>query len=148
LNYAFRLTGDRVVAQDVAQETWMVVIRGLIKLKDVARFRAWLFGIASHKCQDHWRRKHTRLRFTETLQQQSDVTATAAPPSAERADIDTAFRRLPPESRTVLALMYLEDFAIGEIAEVLSLPEGTVKSRLFHARQQLRQLMEKDYGTV
>jgi RNA polymerase sigma-70 factor (ECF subfamily) len=147
LNYAYRLTGDWGVAQDVVQETWLVVIRGLITLKDVASFRAWLFRIASHKCQDHWRRKHTRQRFVEDLQKQSD-TAAAAPPNAERTDIDIAFRRLPPESRTVLALMYLEEFSIGEIAGLLSLPEGTVKSRLFHARQQLRQILEKDYGPI
>lgn len=147
LNYAYRLTGNWGVAQDVVQETWLAVIHGVSTLKDVACFRAWLFRIASHKCQDHWRRKHTRQRFAEELQKQSD-TAAASPPNADRADIDAAFRRLPLEDRTVLALMYLEDFSIGQIAHVLSLPEGTIKSRLFHARQQLRQLMEKDYGTV
>jgi RNA polymerase sigma-70 factor (ECF subfamily) len=148
LNYAGRLTGDRAAAQDAVQETWLVVIRGLVALKDVTRFRTWLFRIASHKCQDHWRRRQSRQQFAETMQMQSDTAVTAVPPNAERTDMDAAFRRLPPESRTVLALMYLEDFSIGEIAEVLSLPEGTVKSRLFHARQQLRQLMEQDYGTV
>jgi RNA polymerase sigma-70 factor (ECF subfamily) len=148
LNYAFRLTGDWSAAQDAVQETWMVVIRSLVALKDVARFRTWLFRIASHKCQDHWRRDQSSRRFAEALQNQSDATTAAAPPNAERADIDVAFRRLPPESRTVLALMYLEDFSVGEIADVLSVPEGTVKSRLFHARQQLKKLMEKDYGTV
>jgi RNA polymerase sigma-70 factor (ECF subfamily) len=146
MNYAYRLTGDWAVAQDIVQETWLVVIRGLITLKDVARFRAWLFRIASHKCQDHWRRRRTGQQVAEELQKQSD--AAAVSPNVERSDIDAAFRRLPLESRTVLALMYLEDFSIGEIADMLSLPEGTVKSRLFHARQQLRQLLEKDYGTV
>jgi RNA polymerase sigma-70 factor, ECF subfamily len=144
LNYAYRLTGNWAAAQDVVQETWLVVIRGLVTLKDVNRFRAWLFRVASHKCQDSWRRNATQERFVEAVKQQAETAA--APPNAERTDIDAAFRRLPPESRTVLALMYLEDFSVGEIAEVLSLPEGTVKSRLFHARQQLRQLMEKDYG--
>jgi len=148
LNYACRLTVDRAAAQDAVQETWMVVIRGLVTLKDVTRFRAWLFRIASHKCQDQWRRHQSSQRFAEELQKQSE--ATGAPPGAGKTDIDAAFRRLPPESRTVLALMYLEDFSVGEIADVLSLPEGTVKSRLFHARQQLRKLMEKEnkYGTV
>jgi RNA polymerase sigma-70 factor (ECF subfamily) len=147
LNYAYRLTSDWAAAQDAVQDTWMVVIRGLVTLKDVACFHTWLFRIASHKCQDHWRRDQSSRRVAEALQNQSDATAAAAPPNAERADIDAAFHRLPPESRTVLALMYLEDFSVGEIADVLSLPEGTVKSRLFHARQQLKQLMEKDYGT-
>ncbi len=148
LNYAYRLTGNWAAAQDVVQETWLVVIRGLVTLKDVTRFRAWLFRVASHKCQDQWRRSASSERLAETLQQQIEGVAIAEPPTAERADIDAAFRRLPPESRTVLALMYLEDFSVGEIADVLSLPEGTVKSRLFHARQQLRQLMEKDYGSI
>jgi RNA polymerase sigma-70 factor (ECF subfamily) len=147
LNYAYRLTGDRAVAQDIVQETWLAVIRGLITLKDVAHFRAWLYRIASHKCQDHWRRKRTRQGFAEELQKQPRP-EDGAPTKAERADIDAAFRCLPPESRTVLALMYLEDFSIGEIAGLLSLPEGTVKSRLFHARQQLRQLLEKNYGPL
>lgn len=148
LNYAYRLTGDWAAAQDAVQETWMVVISGLVTLKDVTRFRTWLFRIASHKCQDYWRRNRSSQRFAEALQKQSDAAVTATPPNAERTDIDAAFRRLAPESRNVLALMYLEDFSVGEIADVLSLPEGTVKSRLFHARQQLRKLMEKDYGTV
>lgn len=145
LNYTHRLTGDRAAAQDIVQETWMVVIRGLLTLKDVTRFRAWLYRIASHKCQDHWRRKRVRQQVAEELQQQSATPA--GPANANQSEVDAAFRRLPPESRVVLALMYLEDFSIGEMARVLSLPEGTVKSRLFHARQQLRQLMEKDYGT-
>lgn len=148
MNYAYRLTGDWEAARDVVQETWVVVIRGLVGLRDVTRFRAWLFRIASHKCQEHWRRNSSRQRFVERLQEQADAAEAVTPPNGERADIEAAFRRLKPESRTVLALMYLEDFSVGEIAEVLSVPEGTVKSRLFHARQQMKQLMEKDYGIV
>lgn len=147
LGFAYQLTGDWAAAQDAVQETWIVVIRGLAALKDVARFRTWLFRVASHKCQDHWRRSASSRRFAERLQRQSGAAPAAPPPSAERADVEAAFRRLAPESRTVLALMYLQGFSVREMAEVLSLPEGTVKSRLFNARQQLQQLMEKDYGT-
>jgi RNA polymerase sigma-70 factor, ECF subfamily len=147
LNYAYRLTGSWPAAQDVVQETWLVVIRDVVLLKDVSRFRPWLFRIASHKCQDYWRRHAVTERVTETLQSEAATGRTDGAPEAHRADIDAAFRRLPSESRTVLALMYLEDLSVGEIADVLGVPEGTVKSRLFHARQQLRQIMEKDYGT-
>jgi RNA polymerase sigma-70 factor (ECF subfamily) len=148
LNYSYRLTGDWSAAQDAVQETWMVVIRGLVALRDVSRFRVWLFRIASHKCRDHCRRNQSRQRFADILHAQPDAVAHPVPPGGNHTDIDAAFRRLAPESRTVLALMYLEDFSVGEIAEMLSLPEGTVKSRLFHARQQMKQLMEKDYGTI
>jgi RNA polymerase sigma factor (sigma-70 family) len=148
LNYAFRLTGDWPAAQDAVQETWLVVIRGLLSLREVVRFRAWLFRIASHKCQDFWRRCQASRRVAEELQQRSDPPGATLPPRLDAADLEAAFGRLAPESRTVLALMYLQDFSVGEMAEILSLPEGTVKSRLFHARQELRQLMEIDYGTV
>src|SRR5574342_476955 len=68
LNYVCRLTGNPTAAQDIVQETWLVVIRGLVALKDVTRFRAWLFRIASHKCQDYWRRNASSERFADTLQ--------------------------------------------------------------------------------
>jgi RNA polymerase sigma-70 factor (ECF subfamily) len=153
LRYPYRLTGDWAAAQDVVQETWLAVIGGLVTLKDVTHFRAWLFRIASHKCGDYWRRTQTRRQYAADCHQQAGTEAGAnatagAPPWGDKADIEAAFGRLSPESRTVLALMYLEDFSIGEIAGLLSLPEGTVKSRLFHARQQLRQILEKDYGPV
>lgn len=148
MNYAYRLTDDRAAAQDVVQETWMAVIRGLVALRDMTLFRAWLFRIASHKCQDHWRRNRSRERFVTEVQNQPESCSSASgSPGAVRTDITAAFRRIPPESRVVLDLMYMEDFSVGEIADMLSLPEGTVKSRLFHARKQLRQLMENDYGT-
>lgn len=147
LNYAYRLTGSWAAAQDTVQETWVVVIRSVVALKDVTRFRPWLFGIASHKCQDLWRRQAASERVAQTLERQSDAHKAEPPSSTHRADIDAAFGRLPPESRTVLALLYLEELSVREIADALAVPEGTVKSRLFSARQQLRQIMEKDYGT-
>jgi RNA polymerase sigma-70 factor (ECF subfamily) len=147
LHYCWRLTGDWAAAQDAVQETWLVIIRGISALRDVPRFRAWLFRIASHKCQDQYRRSQSSQRAVHELQRQPQTAITVATANSGKMDLEAAFSRLPPESRTVLALMYLQDFSVGEMAEVLSLPEGTVKSRLYHARQQLRQLMEKDYGT-
>lgn len=147
LHYAYRLTGNRVAAQDVAQETWIVVIRGLVALRDVARFKPWLFRIASHKCADYWRRNKRADEFARDLSQELGDAETASPARSGWAeDLASAFKHLPPDSRTVLALKYLEDFSVGEIAEILSLPEGTVKSRLHHARQQLRNRMEEDDG--
>lgn len=147
LNYAYRLTGHWAAAQDAVQETWLVVIRGLVTLRDVARFRPWLFQIASHKCADHCRRNHRANRYTEMLRQETPESETP-PPHGRRTDINAAFALLSPESRTVLALHYLQDFSLDEMAGILSLPAGTVKSRLFHARKQLKQIMEKDYGTI
>jgi RNA polymerase sigma-70 factor, ECF subfamily len=146
LNYAYRLTGSWAVAQDMVQETWLVVIGDIVLLKDVGRFRTWLFRIASHKCQDYWRSHGVAERYAETLQQKGEGGSAAGPPTGASLDIEAAFCRLAPESRTVLALMYLEELSVGEIADVLGVPEGTVKSRLFHAREHLRQIMERGYG--
>ena len=99
------------------------------------------------KCQDHWRRHAATERYAAAAQREAESGTGAGPPKGEGMDVEAAFGRLAPESRTVLALMYLEELSVGEIAEVLGVPEGTVKSRLFHARQQLRQIMEKGCGS-
>lgn len=145
LNFAFRLTGNWAAAQDVVQDSWLVVIRGLVGLRDVGRFKPWLFQIASHKCADYWRRKRRATLLAEEFGKAMPVGQEPVA-TGQREDLATAFARLSPDHRTVLALRYLEEFPVEEIAEILALPEGTVKSRLFHARQQLKQWMEKDNG--
>jgi RNA polymerase sigma-70 factor (ECF subfamily) len=61
--------------------------------------------------------------------------------------LQAALADLDPKHRAVLVLRYLHEYGVAEIAEIMGLPEGTVKSRLFHARKVLKQRLEQDYGT-
>ncbi len=140
LRHAYRLTGNADAAADAAQEAWMGIIRGIGRLDDAARFRAWAFRIATRKAIDWIRRRQRRRGRVEPLGAR-DV---AAAPAADTDGAADMLARLPADQRALLSLKYLEEFTNAEIAEALGIPEGTVKSRLHHARNELRRLLEGD----
>ena len=139
--YVRRLTGDDDSAKEVAQDVWLRVLRGIHKLRDGSKLRAWLFGIARRTLMD-------RLRAQYAVPPSSDVdlSGLAAVPTAETLEekdeeleaLQHELARLPVTERDVLTLFYLQELSLGEIAEVLDVPVGTVKSRLFRARHLLR----------
>lgn len=143
LGHAYQLTGRDEAAKDVVQDTWIAVIRGLPRLEDPARFGAFAHRILVRRCADWTRRQQRRRNLSGALER--EVTA---PESAESDDSAVRLRaqldRLPSERRTILSLHYLHEVPLGEIASLLSIPLGTVKSRLHHARQQLKRALEKE----
>jgi RNA polymerase sigma factor (sigma-70 family) len=141
--HARYLTGGRAdVAMDIVQESWIAIIRGIARIDDPAKFRAWAYRIVTNKCADAIR---------ETGRERQVVRDRPAPePSDEDSgdDIDSsvireAMARLGVEQRTILSLRYLEDMSTREIAEILDVPQGTVKSRLHAARSELKTLLER-----
>jgi len=142
-HYAFRVTGSESSAWDVLQETWYAVIKGLSGLKDVASFPAWIFRILNNKCNDWLRKQQRSTELKGDLEQQSRNNSGYV--DNEKADfLNTAIAKLSADHRVLLALRYREDFDISQIAEVLNIPEGTVKSRLHRTIEKLRQLMERN----
>ena len=141
--YARSLTDNNAAAWDVVQETWITILRQIRKLNDPAWFAAWAYRIVRNKCADQYRQAYRRRILVQTLaerQRASDNPSREGPGPA----VTQALRRLPPERRELLTLRYGEDLNIVEIAVVLGIPAGTVKSRLHHARKQLRQILEGD----
>jgi len=140
--YAARVLGGSPesadTARDVVQETWVGAIRGLRGLRDPAQFPAWIYGIATRKCADAIR-ANTRRRRLDALTAGGDVGKQGASLTLEHEiDLATAIRGLPPIHRAVVHLFYREDLSVEEIASVLGVPAGTVKSRLHHAREALK----------
>lgn len=141
--HAMRLTGRPDAASDVSQEAWLAIVRGLGRLQDPACFRRWAYQIVSRRCAD-WVRKQQRIRATTEPIQEDPLTR--EPNDAEDSKLSAlqqALRELPAKDRTLLAMHYLEEMSIREIAEAFQLPEGTVKSRLFHSRQRLKRVITK-----
>ena len=139
--YAMRLTGRDETAWDVTQEAWMAIIKGLRRLQDPAMFASWALRIVRNKSADHWRGVGQRRRLTEGAAEQH--------PDSERSEGDDrsealqrAIRRLSPDRRELLSLRYEQDLGIGAIARILGIPPGTVKSRLHHAREELKHKLE------
>jgi RNA polymerase sigma factor (sigma-70 family) len=140
--YVRRMTNDDTSAPDILQEVWVRVLRGIHRIRDGARLRAWLFGIAHRTVMDYWRRQYAMPMVSET---DAEDLATDDTPTDLEEDFDLMERelaQLPVTEREVLTLFYLKELSLAQVAEVTHVPVGTVKSRLFRARQQLRVALE------
>ncbi len=144
--HAWRLTGDESDSWDVTQEAWIGISRGIGRLADAAAFPAWAYRIVSNKCRDSVRRKRRRREATATYAEwmQREGQETAMVPE-QCNSLQEALEQLPGPDRALLSLRYEEQFNTAEIARILDVPEGTVKSRLFYARQRLRRYLEEDH---
>lgn len=157
-NYLFRMMGNAADAEDLTQEVFVRLYTSLDSFRSQASLSTWLFRIAGNLCIDHFRRakKHRAVAFSldEPLErdnseggggQTHEVADMTYEPHrvAERAEatqqIQQALGQLPEKLRAVLILHDIEGMPYEEIAQVVDCPLGTVKSRLFNARLQLRQ---------
>jgi RNA polymerase sigma-70 factor (ECF subfamily) len=139
--HAWRLTGDEEAAWDVVQDTWMAALGGIKRLGEPRLFAPWLFKIAANKCAD-WVHRRGRRRKTER-ELSRDMPAPAPPSSESRDVLDAARSLLPRQTNALLALYYIEGFTAEEIGGILGIPAGTVKSRLFYARAELKRKVER-----
>ncbi|ELR72741.1 RNA polymerase sigma-E factor [Fulvivirga imtechensis AK7] len=142
VRHALFIVKDREVAQDIAQESWQSAIRGLPGLKDTGRFSSWIYRIAHNKSIDWIRKNKKEHEIMDNLELDIQKSAEDEPvitgelSAAERVKV--TLNTLPDHQKLILTLFYLEEQSLKEIARILSLPEGTVKSRLFYAREQLK----------
>lgn len=139
--YARRLTGDDDAAAETVQEAWLRVLRGIARLRHPERLRAWLFGITRRVVMDR-----LRVRYSEPAMVAIDDVDVAAGDAGDLADdiqvLHEELNQLPLLEREVLVLFYLRELTLNELAEVLGVPVGTIKSRLFRARHSLRRQLE------
>jgi len=139
---AYRTLHDVEDARDATQEAFFKAFRSLRTFRPEAKFSTWIFAIAYHACCD---RLNRRKRYSsEELPDRAD----AAPgPEQQAIALDEAQRlrnaidALPEKYRTVVTLYHLQGQQYDEIAKVLELPMGTVKTHLFRAKEQLRRLL-------
>ena len=138
---AFGVLRHRQDAEDVAQEAFVKAYRGFPQLRDRDRFRAWLVRMTWRLAID--RRRSDRRRETRELEHADPVTMpTTAEEVASReraAELWQAIDALPDKLRVVVVLAGIEGHDLRAVARLLGLPEGTVKSRLFLARQRLKE---------
>ncbi|HWO01261.1 MAG TPA: sigma-70 family RNA polymerase sigma factor [Blastocatellia bacterium] len=136
---AARVTGDRSEAEDLVQETYLQAWKSFHRFQPGTNCRAWLFKILFHVIQQH-RRKWYSSRGHET-DELLEQTVAYQPPVAQHLkdeDVLAAFDKIPQQYRDVVLLADVEAFSYKEIAETLSIPLGTVMSRLSRGRKLLR----------
>ncbi|MCK2218568.1 sigma-70 family RNA polymerase sigma factor [Actinomadura sp. ATCC 31491] len=136
------LDADR--ADDVTQEIWLAVVRGLPRLREPGRFAPWLFTIARRSVTDRLRGEYAQAEKTSGFG--DTVVEDPAEAMVDRAALVSVLSALPVLEREILVLFYLEDLPVEECADICRIPAGTVKSRLNRARRLLREhLEEKGY---
>ena len=145
-----RTVQDRSRAEDLAQDVFLRVHRGLPYFRGEARLSTWIYRIVANVClQDHARPKSGRdIVSLDEDGERGRVSVSATDRRFEdlelRDRLEKAIARLPPHYRLVIAAHYLQGVRYEDLAEALQLPLGTVKTQLFRAKQQLRRLLETE----
>ena len=129
-------------ARDLAQDTWIRVLRGIAKLREPAKLRPWLFGIARRVAMDRLRAQYARPALSDLPLDEVPADEPDANLEAEFATLEAGVANLAVADREIVTLFYLRELTIDEIAALVGVPAGTVKSRLFRARIQLRAQLE------
>jgi RNA polymerase sigma-70 factor (ECF subfamily) len=150
---AIRIVGDATRAEDVLQEAYLQAWKSFGRFEPGTNCRAWLFKILFH-CVNHQRRKWFRFSLLKEPKESLESTLVANTPVPEKltdGEILAALDRIPMEFRAVVVLSDVEEFTYREVAEILSVPMGTVMSRLSRGRKLLREQLvsvAQSYGIV
>jgi RNA polymerase sigma-70 factor (ECF subfamily) len=148
--YVYRMVGNYDAALDLTQEVFIKVYGSLARYRSEYKFSTWIYRIAHNSAIDHLRRAGTGRM--EELEQTSNETGAYEKPFASgaltpeqeseraerRAEIEEVVETLPPVYKELIVLRHAHDMSYDEIAEVTGLPLGTVKNRIFRAREAMR----------
>ncbi|MDQ3746497.1 MAG: sigma-70 family RNA polymerase sigma factor [Acidobacteriota bacterium] len=151
--YVYRMVGDYDAALDLAQEVFIKVYNSLGRYRPEFKFSTWIYRIAHNAAIDHLRR--VGAARTEDLEVETEGGRTFEKPLASRsptpeqetergerrAEIEEVVCQLQPAYRELIVLRHSHDLSYDEIAEVTGLPLGTVKNRIFRAREAMRELL-------
>ncbi|MCH9045334.1 MAG: sigma-70 family RNA polymerase sigma factor [SAR324 cluster bacterium] len=150
----YSIVKHEALVQDIVQEVFLLVFRHLSKFRQHAAFKTWIYRITVNESLRQLERARRWQPLPDGDAERSKIPSTLIVfengESPERVLIDgeqkalvhDALNSIRPHHRTILVLYYLEDLSVQEIAEVLEIPEGSVKSRLFYARDGLRKVLD------
>lgn len=138
VRYAYVRVQNKMIAEDLTQNVWLKVFRRLHRLNDVSLFRSWLFRALRWEINDWFRMSNREVLFAEPDDEQSEDNQRAKTP-----DIVPLLKTLDETERETAELYYVNDLSVREVSIVLSVPEGTIKSRLYRARVALKAILEK-----
>jgi RNA polymerase sigma-70 factor (ECF subfamily) len=153
----YRMVRDRELAEDLSQETFVKVLNGLHTYRPEYKFSSWIFKVANNASIDHLRRKEVDTLSIEgrpdaSTPEQAEATQIQLADRAESAlaeiearelgsAIERAIQKLRPEYRSCILLRHIEDKSYEEIAQILDMPLGTVKTYIHRARAELMEIL-------
>lgn len=154
LRFAFQLCGNSDLAQDAVQEAWIFISKNLRKVHDPRAMKSWVYQQVRWRTLDLIRKNNKNQQVNEEFEEskcfaESEYIADSI--STENNELENenslleAIKKLPPTEKQMIYLFYLDELKIVEIAEILNIPNGTVKSRLNRARKLLKQKFDFKY---
>ncbi|WP_297691748.1 RNA polymerase sigma factor [uncultured Eudoraea sp.] len=141
-SHAYWLTYDKDIAKDIVQDSWRTILKKLPSLKNPNNFGSWAMRIVTRKSIDYLNKNN---RDREKLREYYNRPMSDSAFENKEADlvkVYTAIKKLPQDQQVVLRLFYLEEYSLREISEILEKSEGTIKSRLYHAREKLKTILK------
>jgi RNA polymerase sigma-70 factor, ECF subfamily len=145
-----RTVQDRSRAEDLAQDVFLRIHRGLPYFRGEARLSTWIYRIVANVCVQDQTRPSVQAPTVSLDDEQTGARVTPSAPDRQFGDLELrdrlekAIARLPPNYRLLVAAHYLDGVLYEDLAEALGLPLGTVKTQLYRAKQQLRRLLETE----
>lgn len=143
--YALGMLGNRMDAEDAAQEAFIKAYYALAKLDNEYAFSSWIVRIVANVCKDRLK-KRAKLAELESMEEQDEakVADLRAPDGVEQLTLEDGLNHLSTEHREILVLHEIQGYSYEEIAAIIEVPIGTVKSRLYAARMSLRRELRRE----
>ncbi len=147
---AYFHTKDIDLSKDIAQDVWTIIFTKLDQLKEPEKFGSWALSITNRKAIDVLRKQVATAERLRRYQEQSNLidpmdtwnTAPTSSPSEEL--VLRAVNSLPTNQQQVVRLFYVQQYNLAEISALLEVSKGTVKSRLFYAREKLKEIIKNN----
>jgi len=156
LNYIGRMVGERELALDFTQEVFIKSYASLHTYQPQHKFSTWLFKIASNYTIDYWRKKKIDAFSIDQTQDQNSYRPSMQIPSTDpsvtekyemaeiREKIERNLEKIPPSLRELFVWRHVNEFSYDEIAEIKEMPVGTIKNKVFQAKELLRKHLEAE----
>lgn len=141
-NHAYWLIYDKDIAKDIVQDSWGIIIKKLPYLKKPNSFGSWAIQIVTRKSIDYLNKNNLDREKLREYHNQPGADSTPDHKEADLVKVYEAIKKLPHDQQVVLRLFYLEEYSLREISEILEKSEGTIKSRLYHAREKLKTILK------
>ena len=138
LRFAYKICGDTELANDATQDAWIKTAKEIRKIQDPRVFKSWIYRLVRWRCLDQMRQQGVRNKYFESIED-IDYVDKIENVVDQSEELSAAIERMPPMEKQMIHLFYLDELKVAEIASVLDIPTGTVKSRLNRARKLLKQ---------
>lgn len=141
-NHAYWFTYDKDIAKDIVQDSWRIIIKKLPYLKKPNSFGSWAMQIVTRKSIDYIIKNKRDREKLKDYSKEPKWDYDLDNKESDLKKVYSAIKGLPQDQQVVLRLFYLQEYSLKEISEILDKSQGTVKSRLYHAREKLKTILK------